>query len=415
MKGHFYKPNCKCEKGKKCKCGAKWGFLIDVGINPKTGRRKQKFRGGFNTKKEAEIAAAQFLSELEAGAYVKEANITFEGFAYQWLDMYEATGKVKTSTVRVRTHEIKRLLDYFAKLKLKDVNRKSYQDALNGLKERGFANNTLDGAHRTGRMIFKKAVEMELIKKDPTEYAYVPKTQKSVEELESEENTIKYLEKEELARFLNTANEQGLDQDYVIFTLLSYTGMRVGELCALKWQDIDFEQQSINITKTYYNPTNNTIKYQLLPPKTISAKRTIEIDNFVTEVLEKHQLFQKKVKMRYRNSYHEKDFVFALIDEKNPGYPLYIKKIENRMTRLLKLANKGLGTAGNKINEELTPHSLRHTHTSLLAEAGVGLQEIMDRLGHKDDATTKNVYLHVTKPKKKEAAHKFSELMKDLC
>ncbi|AJS61610.1 integrase [Paenibacillus sp. IHBB 10380] len=68
--------------------------------------------------------------------------------------------------------------------------------------------------------------------------------------------------------------------------------------------------------------------------------------------------------------------------------------------------------AGLKTN--LTPHSLRHTHVSLLAEAGVNLQDIMDRLGHKDDDTAKNVYLHVTKPKKKEASHKFRELMKNL-
>ena len=75
------------------------------------------------------------------------------------------------------------------------------------------------------------------------------------------------------------------------------------------------------------------------------------------------------------------------------------------MRRLLKLA---------KLNESLTPHSLRHTHTSLLAEAGVGLPEIMDRLGHADDETTKTIYLHVTKPMKKEASQKFSELMKGL-
>lgn len=58
------------------------------------------------------------------------------------------------------------------------------------------------------------------------------------------------------------------------------------------------------------------------------------------------------------------------------------------MARLLKIAG---------LNGQLTPHSLRHTHTSLLAEAGVGLEQIMDRLGHTDDHTTKNVYLHVTK------------------
>jgi integrase len=405
MKGHFYKPKCKCPKGAKCKCGAKWGFLIDIGIDPVKGKRKQKFKGGFKTKKEAELAAAVFINELEQDALIDEANITFEDFAYEWLSLYESTGKVKPGTVRIRQHEIKRLLDYFAKLKLKDVSRKKYQDALNDLKKRGYADNTVDGAHRTGRMIFKKAIEMELIKKDPTEFAFTPKVQKTVEEIESEENEMKYLEKEDLALFLKVAKYQGLDRDFVIFTTLAYTGIRAGELCALKWTDIDFEEQTISITKTYYNPTNNIKEYKLLPPKTKSAKRIIEVDDFVLNELEKWKTEQKKIKMRFRNKYHDKNFVFAQTDEENPGYPTYIKLIENRMRRILKLA---------KLNTNLTPHSLRHTHTSLLAEAGVGLQEIMDRLGHKDDSTTKDVYWHVTKPKKKEAAHKFSELMRNL-
>jgi integrase len=108
--------------------------------------------------------------------------------------------------------------------------------------------------------------------------------------------------------------------------------------------------------------------------------------------------------MRYRTTYHDKAFVFVDLI-KNLGYPIYIKKVENRMARLLKLAG---------LNPTLTPHSLRHTHVSLLTEAGVPLEDIMDRMGHKDDDTTKNVYLHITKAKKKEASHKFSELMKNL-
>lgn len=67
-----------------------------------------------------------------------------------------------------------------------------------------------------------------------------------------------------------------------------------------------------------------------------------------------------------------------------------------------------------ELNERLTPHSLRHTHTSLLAEAQVGLEQIMDWLGHSDYETTKNVYLHVTKEMKKEASQKFGELMRSL-
>ncbi len=75
------------------------------------------------------------------------------------------------------------------------------------------------------------------------------------------------------------------------------------------------------------------------------------------------------------------------------------------MKRILKRAG---------LNEKLTPHSLRHTHTSLLAEAKVSLEQIMDRLGHSDDHTTKNIYLHVTKELKKDASQKFGLLMKSL-
>ncbi|MEV2908920.1 site-specific integrase [Paenibacillus larvae] len=211
------------------------------------------------------------------------------------------------------------------------------------------------------------------------------------------------MEKEELALFLETAKEKGLDRDYAIFLTLAYTGMRVGELCALKWSDIDFLEQTISITKTYCNPTGNTKSYDLLTPKTKSSKRVIIVDKIVLDELKQLQADQRKIKMHFRETFHDKNFVFAQKDKDNAGYPIYIKLIAIRMARLLKLA---------RINANFTPHSLRHTHTSLLAEAGVSLEQIMQRLGHKSDETTKNIYLHVTKPKKEEASHKFAELMR---
>jgi integrase len=403
MRGHFYKPNCKCPKEKKCTCGAKWGFLIDVGINPTTGKRKQKFKGGFKTKKEAELSASAFKLELNRGSYIEEKDITFEQYAEDWLKWYESTGKVKISTIRVRNHEIGRLSKYFAKLQIRSITKKKYQDALNDLKSTGLATSTLEGVHVTGRMIFRKAVEEDVIKIDPTQYAYVPKLQKTVEELEAEEELPKYLEKKDLVNFLHTAKFKGLERDYVIFMLLAYTGLRAGELCALKWSDIDMVEQTISITKTYYNPKNNIKEYKLLPPKNPGAKRVINVESDLIDVLEDHKTLQNKTRMKYRNSYYDHDFVIAQMNG-DRGYPEYIKKIENRMHRLLKYSG---------LNRDLTPHSLRHTHCSLLAEAGVPLHEIQDRLGHKDDATTRHIYLHVTKAKKKEASFKFSEILKD--
>ncbi|WP_160044318.1 tyrosine-type recombinase/integrase [Paenibacillus sp. USDA918EY] len=383
-------------------------MTVDIGRDPVTNKRKQKELSGFKTKREAEKAAAALITEIEEGTFVQEKNVTFKEFVNTWIETYSST--VKVSTLRVRKHESGRLMKYFEHKKMKDITKKMYQDALNDLqnpegKKKGLSYNTISGVHSTGRMIFSKAVELDIIKNDPTQYAKLPRAQKTVEEIEQEEEVPKYLEKEQLAKFLNTAKRKGLGQDYVIFLILAYSGMRAGELCALRWSDLDEDEHTISITKTYYNPSNRTREYQLLTPKTKTSKRKIDMDPFVFEELKQHRKKQKEIMMKYRSTYHDKGFVIAKTDALNAGYPEFIKTIENRMRRLLKLAG---------LNEKLTPHSLRHTHTSLLAEAGVGLTEIMERLGHKDDDTTRHVYMHVTKTMKKEASQKFAELMRSL-
>jgi len=406
VSGHFYKKHCRCPKSRRCTCNAKWYYAIDVGIDPKTGRRKQRRKGGFDTKKDAQIAAAKVIKDLNEGTYITPTDITFKAFSDQWLDMYANTGQVKVSTVRVRKHEISRMMDYFAKLKLRDITFKRYQDALLDLKERGYAINTINGAHRTGRMIFKKAMELDLIKKDPTEFAVVPRTQQTVEELESEKEIPKHLERNELRLFLETARTKGLGNDYVMFLTLAYTGLRIGELAALKWNDIDFDEQTLSITKTYYNPTNNTAKYELLTPKTKSSVRVIDFDEVVLTELKKLRARQNEVIMKKRKKYHDQNFIFAKLDNEDLlGHPDTLKMIGLRMKRLLRLS---------ELDQSLTPHSLRHTHTSLLSEAGASLEEIMQRLGHRDDDTTRNIYLHITEARRKKTSQKFSELMKSL-
>jgi len=404
MAGTFYRPDCICEDKKKCKCGAKWAYIVDIGVNPKTGRRMQKKRRGFKTKGEAQREAAKVALEVDQGSFIIESELTLNDFVKEWLILYANSGKVKESTVRVRKHESNRLTADLGFHKIKSITRTQYQSVLIKLKEQGLSCKTIEGAHVTGGMIFKKAIELGYIKNDPTKFAVVPKTAKTVEEIEAEEERAKYLEKTDLSLFLKTAKEKGMDKDYTVFLLLAYTGMRAGELCALKWKDIDLANHTVNITKTYYNPTNNIKEYKLLTPKTKTSKRKIAVDGTVIEELKKHKAKQNIVRMKNKDTYYEGDFVFTKETE-YLGYPEIIKTIEYRMRRLLKLS--GLPTS-------LTPHSLRHTHTSLLAEAGASLPEIMERLGHKDDETTKSVYLHVTEATKKETSQKFSELMKSL-
>ncbi|MET1178286.1 site-specific integrase [Peribacillus simplex] len=236
-----------------------------------------------------------------------------------------------------------------------------YQNSLNDLKKKEqLAHNTISGINGTARMIYKRAMEQDLLLADPTEYAFIPKDKKTVEDIENKKVEDKYLEKYELKTFLDTAKTLCEIDDYVIFLTLSWTGLRAGEFVALKWKDINFEGNTINITKTY-NPKNNTKDYKLLPPKTNGSIRKIDVEDEVINTLHKHRLKQKEIKLQVGNEYYDKDFVFGRLNAPYFGYPNFIKTIENRMESLL--------TKTRAINKRLTPHSLRHTNTSLLARS----------------------------------------------
>lgn len=401
MIGTFRLRGCTCKK-KRCTCGAKWYFRYDIGPDPKTGKRRQREIGGFRTKTEAEAAAKKILVDMETGTYVEKKNILFKGAAEEWFDLYKSSGKVKVSTVYVRANEVAKLNEYFGHVKMKDISRKMYQDMLLDLHKRGKVVSTISGIHGTARMIFKRAMSLNYVNVDPTLYAELPKKQTTVEEVERGD-IPRYLEKEELVKFLIAAKTQGLCRDSAIFTTLAYTGMRIGELCALKWKDIDFDNASISITKTLHNPLGGAKTYQIITPKTKRSIRTIEVDDLVLEELRLLRQVQDEFKDKNRSRYHDEGFVLGRMTTKCPGFPETLGTINVRMARLLKLTG---------LNQSLTPHSLRHTHASLLSEAGAKLEEIMDRLGHEDDSVTKKIYLHVTKAMKKEAANKFSDLMK---
>ncbi|MCM3538458.1 site-specific integrase [Priestia endophytica] len=386
-------------KSKTAKKGYTWGFTMDVGIDPVTGKRKQTSRRGFATKSEAEAAYHKLKDQIYKGLKFESNDVLFKDVVEDWYEIYKTT--VKISTLRARKSEIEHLLRYFGNMKLKNIKRPMYQQMLNDFHGKGYARGTISGIHTAANMIFKRALELELIHQSPTTFAKLPKKQETVEELEKKEEKIHFLEKQELMEFLKKAKCDGLYLDYQLFATLSYTGMRLGEALALKWSDINFEESTLSITKTLYNPNNTLNKYQLLTPKTHGSIRTIFIDEFIHAILKKHRVQQSEYKLMAGNDYVNQDFIFA-----NPnGYPLTSKLVRTRMQRLLKKTS---------IKKHLTPHSLRHTHTSLLIEAGVGVKEIQEVLGHSDIQTTMNIYAHMTKDLKEKTSHKFGQLMKGL-
>lgn len=379
--------------------GKTWSYHVYLGIDPLTRKRLEISKGGFKTKKEAQAAARIIELDKENGTLVKDSKLSFEKFANDWLKTYSRSG-VKVSSVRAREKEMKHFISVWGPFKISQITKKMYQNRMLDLSEK-YSKNYMDGIAATGRMIFRQAVELGIMKINPTENFKLPKQQTKVEDLESAEEKIKYLEKEELAHFLKTTQSEGLEMDVEVFTTLSYSGLRIGELLALKWSDFNDKKGTLRVTKTLYNPNNNFEGYQLLTPKTKGSVRTIKIDDHLVNLLKKHRIKQNEIKLKNRLIYIEGGFIFARDD----GHAQLRKVIETRLKRLL---NK------SGIEKNITPHSFRHTHTSLLIEAGVGIKEIQQRLGHTDINTTMNIYAHMTANMEEKASQQFSKLMKDL-
>lgn len=402
MKGCYFKRGCTCAE--KCTCDNKWSFVIDAGKYLNLGKRKQYWRDNFETREEAEAAAAALIEDIKQGKFHIETDMLFKEYADVWLADYIKVTAPKPGTIRIRKYGIDKLLSFFKEIKLKKITEEMYQAILDELKEQGLAKSTIESIHTTGKLLFGKAVAKKLLNGNPTINSYILREDDNIinEDEEDPQDLPKFLEVDELLQFLDISGEKGLFMDEVIFNVLSYTGMRVGELVALKWSDIDFEKHTISINKTYYNPKSSTVDYTLVRPKTKKSKRFITVDPELIELLEKHKEEQEEMILRLGDSYYNKGFIFSNFN-RHPGYPVLIKFVQNRMARLLKLS---------ELNAKLTPHSLRHTHTSLLAQADVEIDEIMDRLGHLDDSTTRRIYLHVTKHRRRNASNKFSDLVR---
>ncbi|MGJ9385839.1 tyrosine-type recombinase/integrase [Salipaludibacillus sp. CF4.18] len=379
--------------------GLTWGYVVYVGTDPGTGKERRVYKQGFRTKKDAKLAAAIIENQLDKGEYIQPTSTTFEALLQDWEQHY--ANLAKESSLRARRIALKHINFKFGKTPIQKIKKKSYQDCIDELATK-FSTNYIASIHTSANMVFEYALENKLIKDVPTKGVKIPKKIETVEDLEKQGPIQeKFLEKEELEEFLSIAKEEGLEGDLLAFTMLAYTGLRIGEMIALRWSDIDYTELTLRVYKTYYNPTNNKLKYKLLTPKNTGSRRTITIDPILISLLQLNKVEQDKIKKENKQFYNDDNFIFAM----NEGYPKTIKHISIRMSRLLKKSS---------ITKKLTPHSFRHTHTSLLIEANVHIKEIQERLGHSDINTTMDIYAHMTKNIKKEASNKFGNLMENL-
>lgn len=189
----------------------------------------------------------------------------------------------------------------------------------------------------------------------------------------------------------------------VLFLTALGTGLREGELLALKWSDIDLIENTVSVSKTIKRvpiiEKDGSRKYKLIEqePKTKSSIRIVPLpDNIVAE-LEKHKAKQNIEKMENRDIYNDMNYIFA----DKFGSPLESKRPNRNFQSVLKSIDI----------KPIKFHSLRHTYATRLFEQNVPIKTVQKLMGHKDSSTTLDIYTHVMPSEKIKAVEKINNLL----
>ncbi|EAG3568012.1 site-specific integrase [Listeria monocytogenes] len=285
----------------------------------------------------------------------KRKEQTFHEYFKEWVDLYKV-GAIRSITLQKYYVTEQKIQELVPNLKIKDLDRYTYQQLLNSYALTHEKQTTMDFHHHLKGAILD-AVDEGVISQNPTRKIVIkgkaPRPKKA-----------KFLNQFEVQALLKELNlKEDINWDWFILLIIK-TGLRFSEALALTPSDFDFSKQKIIINKTWdYKMVTGSFQ----PTKNESSNRKIQID--------------WQLAMQFSQ----------LIKMKDSDKPIFVKNrvfnstINNRLKVL----------CGNANIPTITVHSLRHTHASLLLFAGVSIASVANRLGHSSMTTTQETYLHI--------------------
>ena len=350
-------------------------------ITLENGKRKY-FYG--KTEKEVLKKVRQAIYERDQGTLATGPQQTVKQLLEYWLE------KVHKSHIRVSTYEEyaalmrKHIVPVIGHLRLQKLTVQHIHSLYAQKLEEGLSSARVRGIHAVLHSALKYAVRTNLVARNVSDMVGLPSIQK---------HEMQPLEPGQAQALLEKVSEHGLG---ALLTVALATGMRQGELLALRWQDVDWKLGELQIRRSVrYRGRRGFLESK---PKTESGVRRVTLPSFVVEVLKRHRVSQLEVRLQAGASWIERDLVFCRPD----GDFMKAPTLRYQFFRLLEKV--GL--------PRMRFHDLRHTAATLLLSMGVEMRVIQDILGHSNIATTANVYAHVLPAMQQEAMGKMDSLLR---
>lgn len=363
-----------------------WSIVLDLGRDPATGKRRQKWVTIKGTKRIAEKKLAELVHQMDQGGFVQPTKLTTGSLLEQWLRDYAAT-HVRAKTLEAYHQRARHLIEglgsiHLAELRPDHIHAYYSAKLVGGRRDGkggGLSPGTLIKHHNLLSEALSHAVKWGLLVRNVAEAVDPPRP------VRKEMRSLSWSEVHQLLEGCKGTPWHS------IFHTLVWTGMRRSELLALRWKDLDLLLATGRVSRALHQLSDGTFIYE--KPKSAKGRRTIALSPASCIELNAHRDRQQAEAELLGLEISEENLVFGHPDG-SPRAPSTLTLAHRRLT-------KRVGFAGLRL------HDLRHTHATLMMADGVNPKIVSERLGHASVVITLDIYSHVLPNLQEAAALKF--------